>query len=139
MVILIPPLKVGFILYGYLLLMKYIITENRLESIVTSVFDEDLTPASGWWDYSKIKTYLKNFRDAMPIYYDKDFYTDLMDNDSMEFMKYFKKTKTVVLQNSIYYKYNMMFGDLWQPVFIKWFNEHSGLPIKNVLAKDENG
>jgi hypothetical protein len=119
--------------------MKYIIPENRLESLITSEFDKDLTPVGGWWTHSKIKTYLRNFSDWMPIYYDKDFYTDFADNDSMEFMMYFKKAKIVVLQDSIYYKYNMMFNDLWQPVFIKWFNEHSGLPIKNVLARDENG
>ena len=117
--------------------MKYIIPENRLESLITSEFDKDLTPTGGWWPHSKIKSYLRNFSGWMPIYYDKDFYTDFADNDSMEFMKYFKKAKIVVLQDSIYYKYNMMFNDLWQTVFIKWFNEHSGLPVKNVIARDE--
>jgi hypothetical protein len=47
-------------------------------------------------------------------------------------MSYIKKYKIVALQHSIYNKYNMMFGDLWEPVFIKWFEEHSGLPVKEV-------
>jgi hypothetical protein len=25
-----------------------------------------------------------------------------------------------------------MFEDLWKPVFLKWFNQHSGLPIDRV-------
>ena len=62
--------------------MKYLITENRLESFITSVFDKDLTPVGGWWSHSKIKRELRGFEDAFPIYYDKDFYTDLADNDS---------------------------------------------------------
>jgi hypothetical protein len=47
-------------------------------------------------------------------------------------MSYFKKYKIVALQHSIYDKYTTMFGDLWEPVFVKWFEEHSGLPVKRV-------
>jgi hypothetical protein len=71
--------------------MKYLITENRLESFITSEFDKDLTPVGGWWSHSKIKRELRGFEDAFPIYYDKDFYTDLADNDSTKFMNYLKK------------------------------------------------
>ena len=112
--------------------MKYIITENRLESFITSEFDKDLTPTGGWSSHSKIKKELRGFSEDMPFYYDKDFYTDLADNDSDEFMSYFKKYKIVALQHSIYNKYSMMFGDIWEPVFIKWFEEHSGLPVKRL-------
>ena len=112
--------------------MKYIITENRLESFIESEFDKDLTPTGGWSSHSKIKKELRGFSESMPFYYDKDFFTDLADNDSDEFMSYLKKFKIVALQYSIYNKYDMMFGDLWEPVFIKWFEEHSGLPVKEV-------
>ena len=33
--------------------MKYLITENRLESFITSEFDKDLTPVGGWWSHQK--------------------------------------------------------------------------------------
>ena len=76
--------------------MKYLITENRLESFITSVFDKDLTPVGGWWSHSKIKRELRGFEEAFPIYYDKDFYTDLADNDSPKFMNYLKKYILIV-------------------------------------------
>jgi len=64
--------------------------------------------------------------------YDKDFYTDLADNDSPKFMNYLKKYNIVELEDQLYYKYESMFEDLWKPVFLKWFNQHSGLPIDRV-------
>ena len=112
--------------------MKYIITENRLESFITSEFDKDLTPVGGWWTHSKIKKELRGFSEWMPIYYDKDFYTDFADNDSTKYMNYSKKDKIVELEDQLYYKYESMFEDLWKPVFLKWFNQHSGLPINRV-------
>jgi len=72
--------------------MKYIISENRMDRVITSVFDKDLTPVGGWWSHSKI----------------------------------------VELEDQLYYKYESMFEDLWKPVFLKWFNQHSGLPIDRV-------
>lgn len=112
--------------------MKYIITENRLESFITSEFDKDLTPTGGWWTHSKIRKELRSFSEWMPIYYDKDFYTDFADNDSTKYMNYSKKDKIVELEDQLYYKYESMFEDLWKPVFLKWFNQHSGLPIDRV-------
>ena len=75
--------------------MKYIIPENRLESLITSEFDKDLTPTGGWWTHSKIRKELRSFSEWMPIYYDKDFYTDFADNDSTKYMNYSKKDKIV--------------------------------------------
>jgi hypothetical protein len=112
--------------------MKYIISENRMDRVITSVFDKDLTPVGGWWSHSKIKRELRGFEEAFPIYYDKDFYTDLADNDSTKFMNYLKKDEIVELEDQLYYKYESMFEDLWKPVFLKWFNQHSGLPIDRV-------
>lgn len=112
--------------------MKYIITENRLESFIESEFDRDLTPVGGWWSHSKIEKYLRRFSEIMPIYYDKDFYTDSSDNDSTQFMNYRKKSKIVELEEEMWFKYMGMFGDMWKPVFLKWFEQHSGLPIKDV-------
>ena len=62
-----------------------------MDRVITSVFDKDLTPVGGWWSHSKIKRELRGFEEAFPIYYDKDFYTDLADNDSPKFMNYLKK------------------------------------------------
>ena len=82
-------------------MVKYLITENRLESFITSVFDKDLTPTGGWWTHSKIKKELRGWSEWMPIYYDKDFYTDFADNDSTKYMNYSKKDKIVELEARI--------------------------------------
>ena len=97
-----------------------------------SEFDKDLTPTGGWSSHSKIKKELRGFSQDMPFYYDKDFYTELADNDSTKFMNYLKKYNIVELEDQLYYKYESMFEDLWKPVFLKWFNQHSGLPIDRV-------
>jgi hypothetical protein len=98
--------------------MKYIITENRLETFITSEFDKDLTPTGGWWPHSKIKKELRGFSEWMPIYYDKDFYTDFADNDSTKFMNYSKKDKIVELEDQLYYKYESMFEDYGNQYFL---------------------
>ena len=113
-------------------MMKYVITENRLESFIESEFDKDLTPVGGWWPHEKIKRELRGFTSGFPIYYDKDFYTDLADNDSTQYMTYRKKSKIVELEEQMWFKYMGMFGDMWKPVFLEWFEQHSGLPIKDV-------
>ena len=39
--------------------MKYLITENRLESFITSQFDTDLTPREGWKSPKYYKEFLR--------------------------------------------------------------------------------
>lgn len=112
--------------------MKYIITENRLESFIESEFDRDLTPSDGWWSHERIKRELRDFSGAFPIYYDKDLYTDDEDSDSNKSMNYHKSSKIVELEDQMWFKYEGMFEGVWKPVFLKWFKKHSGLPIKSV-------
>jgi hypothetical protein len=42
----------------------------------------------------------------------------------------------VAIDSSKYEALDAFFGDIWKPVFLEWFKEHTGLKIKHVDVQD---
>jgi len=129
--------------------MKYIITENRLDGLMVSMFDADLTPYEGWKSPRYYKEFLRGKKSSKEskkytgsqkyyFFYDKN---NSSNEDTNSVMDYNKEYEDVELPDELYGKYNGLFNDLWEPLFLNWFNEKTGLPVKKVIHNDyiQNG
>jgi len=123
--------------------MKYTIPENRLNGLIISMFDADLTPHEGWMSPKYYKEFLRGKKSPIEskkylggqkyyFFYDKN---NNSHEDTDTVMDYDKEDKNVELPDELYGKYNGLFNDLWEPLFLNWFNKKTGLPIKQVIFK----
>jgi hypothetical protein len=123
--------------------MKYIITESKLNSAIYEYIDNLFH--NGY----EIKMEVAEDEDGDPIEYAYDF---VQDNGSYGFLftwtgkEYYDRPYNSSLFNkwselapiveiAAYEKVdtlNNMFGDLWRPIFIKWFEDLFSLPIKTL-------
>ena len=103
--------------------MKYIISESKLNSLIY-----DFLTSNYHADY-KWGPELHNFyRDDIAEYG----YHDFMINDISAY-DYSGDSKTLGIREWIHKQLDELFGDFWEPVFVKWFEDNSGLPVENLL------
>ena len=116
---------------------------------MVSMFDEDLTPHEGWKSPKYYKEFLRGKKSSKEskkytgsqkyyFFYDKN---NNSNEDTNSVMDYNKEYEDVELPDELYGKYNGLFNDLWEPLFLNWFNEKTGLPVKKVIHNDyiQNG
>jgi hypothetical protein len=108
--------------------MKYEIPESKINQII--------------YDYIKGKYYPDyNWGPELHDFYRKDvenhgFYA--FDIDDQEAYTYYgdewgkpEVNNRLVIEKWIVEELTSIFGDLWIPIFIKWFEDNSGLKVKN--------
>lgn len=120
--------------------MKYIITESKLERAIISYLDENFYPDYGWDDE-------EYYRGELEINNEIDFYINDMDsyiyygcNSGKKNDKNFEPTGKLEYYKcpllSIYpavsQQLNSYFGDMWKPIFKKWFEENTGLTVNQI-------
>jgi hypothetical protein len=103
--------------------MKYIITESKLNSFIYDFLTSNYYP-----DY--------NWGPELHDFYREDVskygYFDFMINDGSAF-DYTRDSKTLGIQDWIYKYLDDLFGKRWEPIFVKWFEDNSGLPVGDVI------
>lgn len=108
--------------------MKYIIANSRLENIILRYLDSNLTPYDGW----NPEEYYEDARaglDGLYLFLDEDNTDEHMYYLTKKSNKNFPK---VFLPDYWYDSLMDLFGEHWKPVFIKWFEKNTTLPIKSV-------
>jgi hypothetical protein len=122
--------------------MKYIITEDqndRLKNYIIDYFDKNLTPYGGWKSH---KEYLEELEDTSgDIFF---FFEELGDEGDIEdypHIRYYSCSNflvsrydcpLIVISDKVFRGLNALPVDLWKPIFIEWFQDHTKLPIKKI-------
>jgi hypothetical protein len=110
------------------LIMKYIITESRLENIILEFLNSNFVPYDGW----DPEGYRKELQNSTEIF----LFLDNLDTDeSMWYNRGGKSKKrypVIVIPHEKYKTLTNLFGEYWKPIFIKWFEENTKLPVKSV-------
>jgi hypothetical protein len=112
--------------------MKYIITESRLERAIIEYLNDNFYPDYGWAD-----TYQKEIDKFGAVEFfinDIDSYIYYGCNYGLEDELHLKNHGCPLL--SIYprisQQLNGLFGDIWKPIFKKWFEENTGLKVNQI-------
>jgi hypothetical protein len=104
-------------------MMRYIITESKLNSLIYDFLTSNYYP-----DY--------NWGPELHDFYREDVskygYFDFMINDGSAF-DYSRDSKTLGIRDWVYENLDDLFGDLWEPIFVKWFENNSGLPVGDLI------
>lgn len=121
--------------------MKYIITEQqveRLKQTILNYFEENLTPLDGWQTTKEYEKELKSSKHELFIFLVEG--DESGDDEHMWYATHKNRHATIPKESSPLValpegRFNTLegyFGDLWKPLFIDWFKENTGLPLKTV-------
>jgi hypothetical protein len=125
--------------------MKYIITESRLEKAIIEYLDKEFIPDYGWYENGrKAGTY----QDDVDKWGDLVFFIDDVDsyiyfgcnaNNGPEddfFADYGHlhnyECPLLLVYPAVSQQLSNYFGDMWKPIFKKWFEENTGLTVNQI-------
>ena len=122
--------------------MKVVITENRLEKVVTDYLDDLFYPDYGWKGNSRSDI---GYQDEVDKWGDIVFFVD--DQESYiyygcnanagpedEFFAGYGhlhnyKCPLLSVYPVVAKRLDSIFGDIWKPIFKKWFEDNTGLEV----------
>lgn len=102
--------------------MKYLITENKLNDVILKFLDFHIEP-----DYSWGPELHEFYRDDVK----RHGYYDFVINDRLAYSYWDRDNDGNLLEVMpwVYDKLDGLFGNMWEPIFIKWFEKNSGLKV----------
>lgn len=102
--------------------MRVVITESRANDVILKYLDQHIEP-----DYSWGPELHEFYRDDVK----RHGYYDFVINDNLAYSYWNHDIDGNILEVMpwVYEQLDGLFGDLWEPIFIKWFEKNSGLPI----------
>lgn len=123
--------------------MKYIITESRLEKAIMEYLDKEFIPDYGWYENDRAGTYqddVDRFGDLVFFINDVDSYVYYGCNSGKEYDKDFEpsgrldnyRCPLLSVYPAISQQLSNYFGDMWKPIFKKWFEENTGLTVNQI-------
>ena len=124
--------------------MKYIITESKLESAIISYLDENFIPDYGWNNNTRHGSYqddVDKWGDVVFFINDTDSYIYYGCNANAgpedEFFSGYGhlhnyKCPLLLIYPRVGQQLSNYFGDMWKPVFKKWFEENTGLIVNQI-------
>lgn len=107
--------------------MKYIISESRLEDFIYEYLTSNYYPDYNWGPDSH-----NFFSKEVDLH---GFYEFEIDGQRAYYYRGDGMNKLYV-SPWIGDKLDNLFGDRWNQIFIKWFEDNSGLPVKNFGVLD---
>ena len=136
--------------------MKYLITESKLEQGIYDYMDELFSSENGNTEIHRLNTIDEDGKDMVGSYdfvnddyYDgdnQDYLFSWTDNEYYELLTpnyitqaeletLIKKTPNVEMhdKNKVM-TLNSIFGEMWKPIFNKWFQDKVNLPVKTLYA-----
>ena len=134
--------------------MKYLITESKLDDVIYNYIDELFAAENGSTEIHKLESINQdgeNIEDVYDIVND-DYYDDNNGGDYLftwAGKKYYENhahqsfgTRLVdeapiveINDGGKVKNLDSYFGNLWKPVFIKWFKDKVNLPIKTIYPQ----
>lgn len=108
--------------------MKYIISESRLDGVIYDYLSSNLEPDYGWRGHEWYK------KEAQRWGY------IIFDIDVRPAFKYhlnpdkplIDKPKTLLVGGLLVGRLGELFGDRWESIFTKWFEDNTGLPVSHL-------
>jgi len=135
--------------------MKYLITESKFYQVIYDYLDKLFAAENGNTEIHKLESlssesdkineplegaydFVNNDQYQLFSWTGKEYYESISPNhitqDEME--KYSKRTPIVeILDNNIVRQLNSYFGDLWKPVFKKWFTDKTKMDYKTLYTE----
>jgi hypothetical protein len=119
--------------------MKYIITESKLESAIISYLDENFYPDYGWND--SYQEYVDRWGDRVFFINDVESYIYYGCNAGVKDDRHFDpndgklrwyKCPLLSIYPAVSKQLSSYFGDMWKPIFKKWFEENTGLIVNQI-------
>lgn len=125
--------------------MIYIITEKqneRFQDLILSYLDSNFTPYVGWDTPEGYMKELDTSGDELFFHTvesegfgeDDHMWYSLHSNPNATVPK--EVSPLITLPSSKYDSLDNFFGDFWKPVFKKWFENNTGLPLKTIDRQD---
>lgn len=124
--------------------MKIVITENKVDDLIRKWLDNNYIPDYGWYENMRTAgTYqddVDKWGDIVFFINDDDSYIyygcNAGEGDDMVFASYGPLHNYDCPLLHIYpvigEKLTSLFGDRWKPVFKQWFEENTGLEVKQI-------
>jgi hypothetical protein len=107
--------------------MKYIITNERLHSLIINYLDSNFVPDYGWSSKEFYEKEILNYNsieflinDLYSYYYNASY-------------GYFKKEKVLQIETWVSNKLYGLFGEFWIPIFKEWFETNTSLQVKIMM------
>lgn len=99
--------------------MRVVITESKIDSIIRKYLDDNYYPDYGWADKEFYKDEFENF-DSINF--------EINDYMVYRIIKVIRGRETM-LTIADPDDLDSLFNDKWPPVFVSWFEEHTGLKV----------
>lgn len=107
--------------------MKYLILESRLNDLIYGYLTKNYYPDYNWGP--ELHDFYKKDIDKFGFY-------DFEINDVSAFTYVGKGRNQLLIKPWVYEKLNDLFGPKWRSVFIKWFQDNSGLSVSTIRDWD---
>lgn len=116
--------------------MKYVISESRFDDFIYEYLTKNYHPDYGWGP-------------ELHDFYREDLakheYFDFLIKDISAYEYYLTSdaeglvpAKTLLVQPWLQKVLSELFGYLWEPVFVKWFEDNTGLEVEHFYAGNIN-
>jgi hypothetical protein len=118
--------------------MKFIINESKIELVIEKFLNDTFDVENINWtpimdfdgneDDSAFEFYYGDFMDSDTVFrlYNKNYWRKMTDTR-------IPLSPILFFENNDNYKLlNDVFGDVWKPVFIKWFEKNFGFKVKTL-------
>jgi len=124
--------------------MKYVITESKLEGAIINYLDKTFYPDYGWNENTRHGSYQEDvdrYGDLVFFINDQDSYIYYGCNanggpEDEFFASYGNlnnyKCPLLLIYPKVSEQLNSYFGDIWKPIFKKWFEENTGLTVNQI-------
>ena len=121
--------------------MKIIISENRVNQIIRKYLDETFTPDYGWGNNTRHGSYqddVDRYGELVFFINDTDSYIYYGCNANAgpedEFFAGYGhlhnyKCPLLSVYPAVAQRLDSIFGDIWKPIFKKWFEKNTGLEV----------
>ena len=115
--------------------MKYLITESKINQIILDYLNNNCAPddKSGWGP----KLHRDKYKRAVKKYGGYEFYY----NNVLAYVYFsYLKNDRMEIRLEVYewfddQKLSPFFGDLWKPIFKKWFEDNTGLKVEKLVVR----
>lgn len=118
--------------------MKIVISESKLESLITDYLDDIYVPDYGWSYPDVYQKDVEQYGDINFFINDRDSYLYYGCNANAgpedEFFAGYGhlhnyKCPLLLIYPKVGEELTRMFGNIWKPVFKKWFEDNTGLEV----------
>ena len=123
--------------------MKVLITESRLESLIIDYLNDSYYPDYGWANPDVYQKDVKQYGDVLFFVDDRESYIYYGCNANAgpedEFFAGYGhlhnyKCPLLSVYPVVAQRLDSTFGEIWKPIFKKWFEEHTGLEVAQLTT-----